>query len=330
MKSKENLLRAIKRQSPEWVPYGMESVVTIGFPVIERPGNSGKDDFGVSWDYKSDAEGGTYPSERDIIITDIKNWREQLKLPDIETKDWQNIENTVKDLDRDLYIVQGFCEMGIFERSYLLLGMEEALIAYQANPGDMYDLCGVVADYKIALIERFYAATKMDMLWYGDDWGTQISLFISPETWRKIIKPHTKRIYDCLKDLNIMINQHSCGKIESIFGDICEMGADIWNPCQPCNDLYTMKRKYGDKICFNGGVDSQFVLANPDKTPEDVKNEVIKRINEMALPDGGYITAPSHGVPYDRDKLESMDFAAVNYGREIYKKDKIHTIIPNL
>ena len=319
MRNKENLLKAIKRQSPEWVPYGMESVLTIGFPVIERPEKAGKDDFGVSWSYKSGAEGGTYPSERDIVIPDIKKWRDHLNLPEIETKNWQSVENSAKNLDRDRYILQGFCEMGLFERSYLLLGMEEALVAYQTDPDDMYDMCEAIADYKIALIEKFHSVAKMDMLWYGDDWGTQINLFISPEIWRKIIKPHTMRIYKCLKDLNVIINQHSCGKIESIFGDICEMGADIWNPCQPCNDLYLMKQKYGDKICFSGGVDSQFVLANPDKTPEDVKKEVIKRINEMALPNGGYITAPSHGVPYDKNKLEAMESSAINYGREIYK-----------
>lgn len=320
MTSKENLLRAIKRQSPKWVPYGMESVVTIGFPVVERPGKAGKDDFGVSWSYESGAEGGTYPSECDIVITDIKKWRRQLKLPDIESKDWKSVEIAAKNVDREQFLLQGFCEMGLFERSYLLLGMEEALMAYQTNPDDMYELCGAVADYKIAMIKKFYCVTKMDMLWYGDDWGTQTNLFISPETWRRIIKPHTQKIYDCLKGFNVMINQHSCGKIESVFKDICEMGAEIWNPCQPCNDLYMMKQKYGDKICFNGGVDSQFVLANPEKNPEDVKSEVIKRINEMALPDGGYITAPSHGVPYDKAKLEAMEFAAVNYGREIYKR----------
>ena len=319
MTDKENLLKAIKRQSPEWVPYVMESVTTIGFPVIERPGNAGKDDFGVSWSFDSGAEGGTYPSEQNIIITDIEKWQEQLRVPDIETKDWQSVESTVKNIDREQYLVQGFCEMGLFERIYLLLGMENALIAFSENPDGMYDLCGAIADYKIGLIEKFYSVTKMDMLWYGDDWGTQMNLFISPETWRRIIKPHTKRIYDCLISLGVLINQHSCGKIESIFEDICEMGADVWNPCQPCNDLRMLKQKYGNKICFNGGVDSQFVLANPDKTSEDVKNEVIKRIDEMALPDGGYITGPSHSVPYDKDKLEAMETTAVNYGREIYR-----------
>jgi hypothetical protein len=55
--------------------------------------------------------------------------------------------------------------------------------------------------------------------------------------WRQLVAPHTRRIYDAMKRRGIMINQHSCGKIEAIFEDLVEMGADIWNPCQPCNDL---------------------------------------------------------------------------------------------
>jgi uroporphyrinogen decarboxylase len=315
---KDNFLRAVRRQSPEWVPYGMESVVTIRCPVVERPSTAGKDDFGVSWSFEKASEGGTYPTVGDYVITDIENWRDQARFPDVNSKDWDSVTEQVKGIDREENLVQGFCEMGLFERTYLLMGMEEALMAFYTHPDELYELCGAIADYKIELLRRYYAASKMDILWYGDDWGTQSNLFISPELWRGIIKPHTKRIYDSLKELGVIINQHSCGKIESVFQDMCEMGADMWNPCQPCNDLRMLKERYGDRICFAGGVDSQFVLANPQMAPEDVKNEVMRRINEMALPSGGYIIAPSHSVPYDKAKLSAMETTARQYGREIY------------
>ena len=75
-----------------------------------------------------------------------------------------------------------------------------------------------------------------------------------PQIWRKVIKPHTKRIYDCIHDMGMIVNQHSCGKIEAVFGDMVEIGADMWNMCQPCNDLKTLKEKYGKDICFFGGL----------------------------------------------------------------------------
>ena len=96
-----------------------------------------------------------------------------------------------------------------------------------------------------------------------------------------------------MKAHGILVNQHSCGKIEAIFGDIVGMGADMWNPCQPCNDLAALKREYGERIAFFGGLDSQFVLDRPGTTPDDIRREVRRRIDELAS-GGGYIAAPSH------------------------------------
>ena len=320
MTIKENYLNAIYRRNPEWVPFSDEALQIVFPPICERPAQAGKDIFGCEWLLEEDAEGGTYPANRNFVITDLSKWREQITIPDVSRYDWSAARKRAEEIDRDQYLVGGFIEMGIFERLYLLLGMEEALMAFYTDEEEMYELASAIADYKIAFLKKYHEEIKLDILWYGDDWGTQTNLFISPEKWRKIIKPHTQRIYDCAKSLGIIINQHSCGKIDSIVGDLAEMGADCWNPCQPCNDLAGLKKQYGDQICFIGGVDSQFVLDNDSATREDVIAEVKRRIDEMALPNGGYIIGPSHSVPYDPDKLEAMTRTIKEYGREIYQK----------
>jgi len=317
---KENFLRAIRRQNPEWVPYGCENVTLVYPPVVERPAGKGKDDFGVLWDINELAEGGTYPVEGDFVITDIEDFKNQLKFPNFAKMDWSVAAKEAAAVDRDEYLIQGVSEFGVFERSYLLMGMQNALMAYYTNPDEMYELCGAIADYKIALLTKYHEVVKPDMMWYGDDWGTQNNLFIAPEIWRQIIKPHTQRVYNCMKELGIIINQHSCGKIDSVFEDICEMGADVINPCQPCNGLKELKQRFGELICFCGGVDSQFVLDNDEATPQDVTDEVIKRIYEMSLPNGGYIISPSHSVPYNKEKLDAMEKAAVEHGRKVYER----------
>ena len=315
MTKKENMLRAIQRQNPEWVPNGMESLAYAPNPVVERPDAAGKDAFGILWALEEGAEGGTYPAMGGHIIHDIGDWRDKLVLPDLDAIDWSKTRAFAKTVDRDEKLVNGFVEMGLFERSYLLLGMEEALIAYLEEPEEMEAMLSVLADYKIELIKRYHeAAGGLDIIWYGDDWGTQNNLFIPPNVWRQTIKPHTQRIYDCMHELGIIVNQHSCGKIDSVFGDVVEMGADAWNPCQPCNDLAGLKREYGGKICFIGGIDSQFVLDRPGVTPEEVRAEVEKRMREMKQ-GGGYVAAPSHSVPYDPALVRAMVDAIRDFGR---------------
>ncbi|WP_346360302.1 uroporphyrinogen decarboxylase family protein, partial [Bosea sp. (in: a-proteobacteria)] len=132
------------------------------------------------------------------------------------------------------------------------------------------------------------------------------------------MKPHTRRVYDAMRARGILINQHSCGKIESVFADMVEMGADIWNPCQPCNDLARMKQEHTGRIAFCGGIDSQFVLDRPGVTTEEVRAEVRRRIDEMA-DGGGYVAAPSHGVPYEPEIVAAMTDEIATYGRRFYQ-----------
>ncbi len=319
MTYKDNILRAIKRDNPQWVPNGMEGVISLGSPVVERPKKAGYDAFCVVWVFDDRIMGGTYPAKDGNTITDIGKWMEQIQIPDVSEIDWEKIKEDARNIDREEYLVMGFIEMGLFERSYLLLGMEEALISCITEPNIMKDILGAIADYKIELISMFHNIAHLDIIWYGDDWGSQSNLFLPEQVWRDLIKPETKRVYDCMKKREIIINQHSCGRIESIFGDMVEMGADIWNPCQPCNDLFKLKDKYGDYICFCGGIDSQFVLDKPGVTAREVRNEVRKRIDDMAT-GGGYIAAPSHSVPYDEGVVNAMNDEISMYGKEFYKK----------
>ena len=319
MTPKENLLRTIWQNNPGWVPNNLENVVWIFSPVVERSYEIGYDDFGCHWSLEQGAEGGTYPTPGKPVITDLSNWKSQLKIPDLAAIDWEPIHRKVAEVDRKKFLIQGFVEMGLFERSYMLLGMEEALMAYIDQPKLMAELIAEIAAYKIRLIQKFNAEIKPDMIWYGDDWGTQDNLFLPPGIWRKIIKPHTQRIYNCMKENDIIINQHSCGKIEAIFEDLVEMGANIWNPCQPTNDLAKLKKTFGKKITFCGGIDSQFVLGRKDVTPGEVRAEVRKRIDQLAA-NGGYIAAPSHDVPYRQELLDAMNDEIENYGRFFYQK----------
>jgi len=322
MQAKENLLRVIRHDWPQWVPNGMESVVTIGSPVVERPGQAGKDAFAVEWSFKPNTEGGTYPTPGGRSIANLSDWRSQITVPDLDTIDWTSVTTLADEVDRDACMVCGFVEMGLFERSYLLLGMEEALIAFLTQPEEMIELIAAIADYKIELIERFDDAVNMDMLWYGDDWGTQDNLFMPPNAWRRIIKPHTQRIYNCLKKRGIIINQHSCGKIEAVFPDIVQMGADIWHPCQPCNDLVGLKKVFAGKVSFCGGIDSQHVLDRPGVTTAQVRAEVRRCIDGLSA-GGGYIAAPSHNVPYDKELLDAMNDEIAVYGRNVYLQQDI-------
>jgi len=134
-----------------------------------------------------------------------------------------------------------------------------------------------------------------------DDQGTQNSLMISPKMFREFIKPRLKTQIETIKaNANVKVLMHCDGAILRILEDLIEIGVDILNPIQTVvdgfEDTFALKEKFGDRICFHGGIDVQQVL--PNATPEDVRKEVARRINDLGR-GGGYIIAPCHNINVD-------------------------------
>jgi len=55
-----------------------------------------------------------------------------------------------------------------------------------------------------------------------------------------------------------------------------------------------LKRDFGAKLCFHGGIDNQKIL--PFGTPEEVRAEVRYCIDTLAGDGTGYILAPCHNI----------------------------------
>ena len=90
---------------------------------------------------------------------------------------------------------------------------------------------------------------------------------------------------------------HSCGKVQQLFPDLVEIGLDVFNPFQPdVMDVYEIKRQYGDRLAFYGGMSVQGLL--PHGTPQEVRNEA-RRLMDQVGRGGGFIIGPSHHMPAD-------------------------------
>ncbi|MFW9807685.1 MAG: uroporphyrinogen decarboxylase family protein [Candidatus Thorarchaeota archaeon] len=156
----------------------------------------------------------------------------------------------------------------------------------------------------------------LDIVQVGDDLGHQDGLLINPRIYRTLVKPRHKKIYSDIhrRSPHVKILYHSCGAIEPMIEDLIEVDVDILNPIQPLAkgmDSVELKRKYGDKLTFHGGIDLQVAMA-AQGTMEDVRNEVDTRLQALA-PGGGYILAPAHNIQPESTPekiLELYDYAS--------------------
>ncbi len=167
-----------------------------------------------------------------------------------------------------------------------------------------------------SFVAKRYAELGIDILWTGDDIGMQDRMMMSPDTWRKWIKPRFKRVIKGAKDISpdILVWYHSDGYIEPVIPDLIEIGIDVLNPVQPeCMDPAKLKELYGNKLAFWGTIGIQTTL--PFGTPEEVRKVVKERIETVGR-GGGLVIGPTHAIEPEvpLENISAFVEAAKEYG----------------
>lgn len=185
----------------------------------------------------------------------------------------------------------------VVQFSGYLRGFEQWLVDTVLDPKFTATMMGYINDIYVAMVKHVMSAIgeNADLVIIPDDLGGQNGLLLSPDAYRKFIKPLHARVFDAVRAHSpARILLHSCGAVSSIIADFIDIGVDGLNPVQvSAAGMQTdyLKREFGGKICFWGAVDSQRVL--PSGTPDDVRDEVKRRIDDLAQR-GGYVIAPVH------------------------------------
>lgn len=210
---------------------------------------------------------------------------------------------------------------GVFEQSCWLRGLESlfADMAYDRRYVEALSvrvLQWLLEFWDLVLDE---VGPYIHVVELSDDLGGQHGPLFSPDLYREIYKPGHRRLCDLIHtktDAKIFL--HSCGSIYWALPDLIESGVDIINPVQvSARDMETdrLKREFGQDIVFwGGGADVTRVL--PFGTPEEVRQEVKKRVGDLA-PGGGFVFASIHNIQAEvpPENIVAMFEAAYEYGR---------------
>ena len=181
-----------------------------------------------------------------------------------------------------------------FQDTCAAFGMETALMNMIAAP-ELYEAVNKkVLEFYLKANRIFYEATKgkLHAVLIGNDMGRQRGLMISPELVRRFVIPGCRRLAEQAHSYGLKVIYHSCGAISDIIPDLIDAGVDIIHPIQALAagmEPEGLKEKFGDRVSFCGGVDTQELLVHG--TPEDVRKKVeeLKRLFPTGL-----ILSPSH------------------------------------
>jgi uroporphyrinogen decarboxylase len=209
---------------------------------------------------------------------------------------------------------------GIVHQAQFLRGFEDWFSDLIANPAFFQALLERLADLWIAMAKDEFDAVgeNVDLCFYGDDMAFQDGPMMSMDLYRKMIKPHHRRLFGYLKSRSkAKIVYHTCGSVVHLIPDLIEMGVDALNPVQVSAkgmDTKTLKREFGKDICFWGAIDTQRVL--PFGSPTDVAAEAKRRIEDLG-PGGGYVLCAVHNIQADvsPENICAMYDAARQHGQ---------------
>ena len=290
---KENALLALRHKEPEFLPMiqDIQTYTPLGMDFvceyINVPGTA-NDWFGQSWTFEPGI-GAPNPTPGVHLVPDITLWRDFMKFPDLSKLDWEghsSADTASWDRENRLTLINDV--FGPWERMFSVMEFQDALCALMEEPEACYDFFGAIADHKIRLYEYIIKYYRPDIICMHDDYGHGKGMFMSPEVWRELIKPHLQRIIDMVASYGVIYEHHCCGYFAPILGEIADMGCAATNLVHKSNHPAELKKELGHKMCMIGAFDTQYLDA-PSTAEEEMRASVRKTLDEMA-PGGSYIT----------------------------------------
>jgi uroporphyrinogen decarboxylase len=343
MNSKDRVRNAINHQQPDIVPAAFECVGSVMEELLKHYGFTKADQVYEHFNIDIRSVGPKYIGPELKTYTDTDGcrvtesyWGSRTKhhwtgkeyngmtfyhpLDEIDTleglknyqwpsPDWFDYESIKLQCDKfkDKAIIMG--HEGPFQHACALRSMDKLFMDMALEPDFAHYIFDRMVEFELEYYERIFEAAdgQIDILRPHDDYGTQISLLFSTDMWKDYFKENTKKLVNLTHKYGAFYQQHSCGAVRAIIPELIDCGVDVLEPIQKVQgmDPVELKKNFGDRLTFHGGIDTQGVL--PFGTPEDVIKETRHFIDTLNV-NGGYILMASQGFEGDVpiENIEAM------------------------
>ena len=247
---------------------------------------------------------------------------ESFKFPDpVDDKRFEGLHEKAKSLyEKTDYALIGANAATLNYLPSELIGFQEYMEKLILEPDVIEYLTDRTLDWMIKFFDRYLdeIGDYVEMIWMGDDWGTQKGPIVDPQILEQIFIPRYKKFTDFIKSKsNIKVALHSCGSVKWAMPLFIDAGIDVLHPLQgdalEMDNPGELKEKFGKKLSFYSNIRNQSILVGG--TPEDVQMEVRTKIRNLA-PGGGYIFSAGHNIQADvpPENIISLFDNAFKYG----------------
>lgn len=179
-----------------------------------------------------------------------------------------------------------------FEQIQFIRGTENVFLDLAEGQPELISLLNQLHQFYLSELE-IWVHTEVDGIFFQDDWGSQSSLLVSPDTWRRFFKALYKDYIALAHRHGKKTFMHSDGNITAIFPDLIEIGLDAVNSQIFCMDIEELGRQFAGKITFWGEIDRQRLL--PFGTRQEIR-QAVTRVKDALYRNGGVIAQCDFGI----------------------------------
>lgn len=312
MTTRENIIKAIRFERPDYIPmifsmaeacwntYEPEALFELMeshpllFPNYKRPfdfkkskpdDNSQKyfhtDEFGVVWEVAIDGIRGVVAEHP---LSDWENFA-SYKMPELPVFDIDNLKTNVRNQkEKGIFTSAGLSHGHTFLRLIDLCGYEKVMLDLYDDDENIMKLINMLEEHNAYYIQN-YVAADFDMISYPEDLGMQIGPMISPELFKKHIKPSYQRLMKPARDSNCIVHMHSDGDIRDLVDDLIDGGVEVINLQDLVNGIDWIKDNLTSKCCIDLDIDRQNITVFG--TPEQIDDLIREEVTKLSSPLGG-------------------------------------------
>ncbi|MCL2664831.1 MAG: hypothetical protein FWE82_04395 [Defluviitaleaceae bacterium] len=232
-------------------------------------------------------------------------------VPDLTEEEWAAEIKSVNEQKANGSLAATYIDHGfMFLRHTYLRGFDNAMEDYALHPENVEKIYAMAEKYYMKFVQ-FHIKRGTDFVMFADDLGTQTATIISPEMFRRYLKPAYARLMGPCKKAGIIVGLHSDGKTLDILEDQVAAGVDVVNPQDFCNGIDELARRIKGKACIQLDIDRQTVL--PYGTPKDIDDLIREEIEKLGAPEGGLILVCGLYPPTPPENVEALAIAIEKY-----------------
>lgn len=319
--ARENWLRAINFEKPEWVPDFIADANVYKPPFWDELNEDSRDFCNVRWLFD---EYGHMPDANAPAMKDICDWREIIKWPDIDNWDWEKIATDFKESENYDPNKLTACianTAGIFLIPINMMGWVEGMCAMIEEPEEHEALTEALTEFLCRLIGYMCEYIKPDLILTGDDFAAGEGPFISENSFDTIYKDRLIRIAQAAHDGGAKVEFHCCGNCGYITKKVAECGYDVIQLPVPNEQLINDMKELRGKLAMTGGWARHSEAGRPGASEECVRESVRYAIDTFGK-DGGLVFWDGGIIGNSEDSKNKMAWLLDElhtYGSQVYK-----------